>query len=119
MKPGDSLQQIELEILEFVRVRDWEQFYDAKNLCMAISVEAGELAAVLRWVSNDEANAVVEQPDIRRRLAAEIADIGILLLELCHRTGIPFTDAIREKLMTNEINYPVDSSRGSAERRSE
>jgi dCTP diphosphatase len=116
MKSGDSLQQIELEILEFVRVREWEQYHDAKNLCMAISVEAGELAAVLRWVSNDEANAVARQPDIRQRLAAEIADIGILLLELCHRTGIPFTDAIRGKLLTNEINYPLGSSRGSAER---
>jgi hypothetical protein len=116
MTPGDSLQEIELEILEFVRVRDWQQFHDAKNLCMAISAEAGELAAVLRWVSNGEADAVAQQPDIRRRLAAEIADIGILLLELCHRTGIPFTDAIRGKLLTNGVNYPVGSSRGSAER---
>jgi dCTP diphosphatase len=116
MTPSDSLHEIELEILEFVRVRDWEQFHDAKNLCMAISVEAGELAAVLRWVSNDEANAVAQQPDIRRRLAAEIGDIGILLLELCHRTGIPFSDAIRAKLLTNGIHYPLGSSRGSAER---
>jgi dCTP diphosphatase len=116
MKSGDSVQQLELEIIDFVRVRDWEQFHDAKNLCMAIAVEAGELAAVLRWVSNNKANAVAQQPDTRQRLAAEIGDIGILLLELCHRTGITFTDAIRGKLSTNEINYPLGSSRGSAER---
>jgi NTP pyrophosphatase (non-canonical NTP hydrolase) len=116
MKPADSIDQIEREIVDFVRARDWEQFHDAKNLCMAIGVEAGELAAVLRWVSNEDANAVAQQPDIRRRLAAEIGDIGILLLELCNRTGIPFADAIRGKLLTNEINYPRGSSRGSAER---
>ena len=116
MKSRDSLQQIELEILAFVRDRDWEQFHDAKNLSMAISVEAGELAGVLRWVSNDEANAVAQQPEIRRRLAAEIGDIGILLLELCHRTGIIFTDAVREKLTSNAVNYPPGLSRGSAER---
>ena len=116
MTSGDSLQQIELEILDFVRLRDWEQFHDAKNLCMAISAEAGELAAVLRWVSNDDANAVAQEPETRERLAAEIGDIGILLLELCHRTGIPFAAAVRGKLLTNQINYPPGSSRGSAER---
>ena len=38
-----ALRELEQEICEFARKRDWEQFHTPKNLAMALSVEAGEL----------------------------------------------------------------------------
>jgi len=50
----DRLEEVVQELRGFAAEREWEQFHDPKNLVMA--VEAGELLAEYRWVSNAEAD---------------------------------------------------------------
>jgi dCTP diphosphatase len=42
--------------------------------------------------------------------------VGIALLLLCERTGIDLLQAISDKLERNRGRYPVEASRGRAER---
>ena len=112
----DRLEGVLEEIRKFVTERDWQQFHDPKNLAMAIASEAGELLAEYRWVSNAEADNLTKNEEHRGRIAAEVADVGIALLLFCNRTGIDLLKAIREKMKTNRLNYPVEQSRGKAER---
>jgi dCTP diphosphatase len=104
------------ELRLFVQEREWAKFHDPKNLSMAVASEAGELSALLRWVRNDEADAFVRLPENHERLRAEIADVAISLLLLCDRTGIELQKAILDKLELNRRNYPVETTRGRADR---
>ena len=97
------------DIRAFVRERDWEPFHDPKNLAMAIASEAGELAAELRWVPNDEADEHARREDVRERLADEAADVAITLLMFFDRTGIDPIVAMRTKLEKNRRKYPLPS----------
>jgi len=104
------------ELRKFVEERDWGKFHDPKNLSMAVASEAGELAALLRWVRNDEADAFVRRPENHERLRAEAADVAISLLLLCDRAGIELQQAILDKLEVNRRNYPAELTRGRADR---
>jgi hypothetical protein len=48
------------EIAERLRIfnaeRDWEQFHDAKNLALSISIEASELNECFLWKKAEEAD---------------------------------------------------------------
>lgn len=104
------------QLREFVSERDWQQFHDPKNLAMLVASEAGELLAEYRWVRGDEADAHSREPNARARIAAEIGDVGIALLLLCDRIGLDLQQAMAAKLALNAQRYPVESSRGRAER---
>lgn len=103
-----AARQVEVE-------RQWEQFHDPKNLAMALVSEAGELAALLRWVPNEQADAFLVDEEQRARFRNEIGDVGICLLLLCARTGIALGDAVLEKLARIGEKYPTALSVGRAD----
>ena len=109
---GDVLE----ELRAFVEERDWGQFHDPKNLAMAIASEAGELAALLRWVESAEADEFAAQPDNRKAIEGEIADVAIFLLLLADRLELDLPQTIRAKIATNRENHPVDETKGHARR---
>ncbi len=111
-----TLDELTAALRAFADARDWRQFHDPKNLAMLVASEAGELLAEYRWVRGDEADARSREPDARARIAAEIADVGIALLLLCDRIGLDLGDAVAAKLQRNAERYPVEASRGRAER---
>lgn len=104
------------ELRQFVAERDWSQFHDPKNLAMLLASEVGELVAEYRWVAGPAADARSRDPAARARIADEIGDVGIALFLLCERTGIDLPQAMSEKLAKNRARYPVEASRGKAER---
>ena len=111
-----NLEDVTAALRKFVAERDWQQFHDPKNLAMLVASEAGELLAEYRWVRNEDADAHSREPRARARIAAEVADVGIALLLLCDRIGLSLPDAIDSKLAANAVRYPVERSRGRAER---
>ena len=112
----DRLDSVIKDIRGFVEEREWEPFHDPKNLAMASASEAGELIAEYRWVPNADADRFTASEDHRPRISAEAADIGIALLLFCDRIGLDLFQAIEEKMVVNRRNYPVELSRGHAER---
>jgi NTP pyrophosphatase (non-canonical NTP hydrolase) len=67
-------------------------------------------------VKNEEADAASREPAARARIAAEIGDVGIALVLLCDRIGLDLVAAMRDKLARNRARYPVETSRGRADR---
>jgi NTP pyrophosphatase (non-canonical NTP hydrolase) len=112
----DRLESLTKDLREFVAEREWGQFHDPKNLAMAVASEAGELLAQYRWVANTEADRLTEDRDRRAKISAEAADVGIALFLFCDRIGVDLLDAIRLKMKANSQNYPVNRSKGRAER---
>lgn len=114
--PRDRLSVIRDRLRGFADERDWHQFHDPKNLAMAIASEAGELLAELRWIRSEDADSVLDEQAKREQIEAEVADIAIALLYFCDRTDIELLAAIERKIEANAANYPVDVSKGLAER---
>jgi dCTP diphosphatase len=112
----DDLETVMSELRRFVAERDWGQFHDPKNLAMLVASEAGELLAEYRWVAGSAADDHSRQGEARARIADEIGDVGIALLLLCDRIGVDLFEAVRSKLGRNRARYPVEASRGRAER---
>lgn len=50
-------------VREFVNEREWNQYHNAKNLSMAISVEASELMEELLWESSENVSEVVKKKE--------------------------------------------------------
>jgi len=99
-----EIDDLQIFISEFSTQREWEKFHSPKNLVMAITGEAGELASELQWISENE--IITDNPQLLNNIKLEIADIGIYLLRLCDRLEIDFADAIREKLEINDSRFP-------------
>ena len=112
----DRISEIQDRLQQFAAERDWSQYHDPKNLSMAVASEAGELAALFRWVRNDESDEFVSSEKNRDEVAGEVADIAIFLLLLCGRTGIDFAAAIEAKIAKDELNHPAELTRGHARR---
>jgi dCTP diphosphatase len=111
-----DLEAFVTELRQFVAEREWAQFHDPKNLAMLLASEVGELVAEYRWVAGQTADEHSRAAQPRTRIADEIGDVGIALLLLCERTGIDFLQAMSAKLAKNRARYPVEASRGKAER---
>ncbi len=104
------------DIRAFVEERDWSQYHDPKNLTMALTSEVGELAQLMRWVPNTDADAWGRNPKNREKLENEVADVAISLFMLVDRLQIDLPVAMRRKLEINRQNYPADVVRGRSER---
>lgn len=97
---------------EFVAERDWHSYHDAKNLSMAIAIEAAELMEHFQWLRTDELAASTADEALRGEVSDEMADIACFLLALVNRMGIDLSDAIRRKMVKNRAKYPADEFRG-------
>jgi len=110
----NELHELTETILKFRNQRDWHQFHTPKNLTAALGIEAGELQETMLWKTDSEITEFLESPDGRARVSAEVADVMIYALLLCHETGIEPIEAIRNKIAQNEAKYPVNLSKGSS-----
>ena len=100
MSEMEELGQI---IRDFAARRDWEKFHTPKNLAMAITGEAGELASEFQWLTGEESQELSKESLDNVRL--EIADIAIYLIRLCDVLQVNLTEAVKEKVSLNEIRF--------------
>ncbi len=100
----DSIKETTEAIKQFVRERDWEQFHNPKDMAVSIALEAGELLENFQWDRS---------PNLSN-LADECVDVAIYLFELADMLGIDLLAAIREKLVTNAMKYPVKKAKGKS-----
>ncbi len=111
-----SLQQ---ELAAFAAERDWEQFHTPKNLAMAMSGEAGELLELFQWLTPEQSEEIMADPDRGQRVREEAADVFAYLLRLADVLGIDLEQALIEKIAVNRTKYPVHLARGRADKYTE
>jgi NTP pyrophosphatase (non-canonical NTP hydrolase) len=101
-----DFQEIVAKLVAFRDERDWEQFHNAKDLALAISIEAGELLEVFLWKQANETN--------KERIKEELADILAFCFLLAEKYQLDIRQLMLDKIEVNARKYPVDKSRGTA-----
>ena len=94
-----------------------EQFHTPKNVAEAISIEAGELLENFLWLSSAESTEIGEEK--LRKIENEIADVTIFIIYLCSSLGINLLDIVSDKLLVNQLKYPVSKAKGSSKKYTE
>lgn len=106
MQKQDSLEEITEILRIFNHKRDWEQFHDAKNLALSISIEAAELNECFLWKNADEAD--------RTKVEEELADVFLCAIMLADKYDINVKDICMKKIERNAQKYPVEKAKGKA-----
>jgi dCTP diphosphatase len=97
-----------------VRAREWDRYHTPKNLAMALTVEAAELAEHFQWLTAEESRSL--QDGKREQIRDELADVLIYLTELADALDIDPIAAARDKIEKNALKYPVEKARGNAKK---
>lgn len=109
-----DIATIKDRIRRFSAERGWTRYHAPRNLAMQVSVEAGELLELFLWSSDTGPQPPVasRQP----RVAEELADVAISLLNLSAALGIDLAEAIEQKMAKNAEKYPVEKAWGRLEK---
>ena len=105
--------QLKRLIQQFVDEREWGKYHNSKDVAIAINVEAGELLESFEWVREHELPALEQDPEKRRHIGEEMADIMILCFNLANVLGFDVAETIGMKLEKNRRKYPADEVRGN------
>lgn len=103
------------QLIAFRDERDWAQFHDAKNLALALSIEAAELNELFLW-KNSETD--IDSID-REKLSDELADVLSFALLLADRLQLDPKAIVEAKIAKNAEKYPADKVKGSAKKYTE
>jgi NTP pyrophosphatase (non-canonical NTP hydrolase) len=109
-----TLADICRRVGDFVAARDWQQFHTARNLSVAIAIEAAELMERFQWLTDSQAAAAAKDPGERMAVIDELADVLIYALSLANALQVDVSTAILDKLERNEHRFPVERWRGCA-----
>lgn len=104
----NDIKEITQALLKFRDERDWAQFHNAKDLALALNIEAGELLEAFLWKAS-------EQADIDK-VKEELADVIAFALLLAEKYDLDVKQIVLQKIEQNALKYPVEKSRGSAKK---
>ncbi|MGL2994621.1 nucleotide pyrophosphohydrolase [Flavobacterium sp. TSSA_36] len=103
-----DFQIIIQELIKFRNERDWEQFHNAKDLALAVNIEAGELLELFLWKNPEEAN--------REKIKEELADVFAYAFLLAEKYNFDVKEIVLDKIKRNGEKYPIDKSKGTAKK---
>jgi dCTP diphosphatase len=116
MMKNINIEKLMAEINLFTQERDWEKFHSTKNLAMALSVETSELVEIFQWMTEAESDTLNENPSKKEHLEEEMADVFYYLLKIAFKHQINLEDAVLKKIQKNKLKYPIEKSKGIAEK---
>lgn len=107
-----DIPALQATLRRFAEQRRWPPFHTPKNLSMALMVEAAELLELFQWLTPEESRALAQTGPGRERVAEEMADVLLYLVQLADHTGIDLDEAVQRKLRMNALKHPppVDGS---------
>ena len=114
-----KIHDLKEKIREFCSVRDWDQFHNAKELAIALSVEASELLEVFMWKTPQEVQKLFENEKKKEDIQDEMADILFLLTRMAQIYDIDLSEALDKKIEKNDKKYPVDKVKGLSKKYNE
>jgi dCTP diphosphatase len=76
-----TLEAISQRLIQFARERDWDQFHQPRNLCLALMGEMGELAEIFQWKGDNNWEGFQDEKELDRA-GQELADCAIYLIRL-------------------------------------
>lgn len=106
----DKLIELKNRIIEFRRVRDWEQFHNPKDLALSLVLEATEVLEHFQWKNGDAISEYVTQN--KAVIGEELADVLYWLILIGHDLDIDILEALDDKMTKNSLKYPVEKAKG-------
>ena len=107
-----KVANLKSRVRTFCEARDWDQFHGPKDLAIGLATEAGELLEIFRFLSDEQCAAKLADPESRRAIENELADVFFFLLRFAQRFDIDLDAALAAKMKLNAERYPVEKSRG-------
>jgi NTP pyrophosphatase (non-canonical NTP hydrolase) len=102
-----DLQALQFTLRDFAAKRDWQPFHTPKNLSTALMVEAAELAEIFQWMTSVDSQRAHTDEATKERIADEVADVLLYLLQLADHCAIDLPQAVANKLVKNAIKHPI------------
>jgi NTP pyrophosphatase (non-canonical NTP hydrolase) len=102
-----NLSELQAELRHFAAERDWQPFHTPKNLSTALMVEAAELAEIFQWMTPEQSQVANLDRDRKGRIADEVADVLLYLLQLADHCQVDLAQAAVHKLARNALKYPA------------
>jgi NTP pyrophosphatase (non-canonical NTP hydrolase) len=106
-----NIKKITQALIQFRDERDWAQFHNAKDLAVALNIEAGELLEAFLWKNSEEAKT--------EKVKEELADVFAYALLLADKYNFNIEEIVLEKINSNAKKYPVDKAKGTAKKYNE
>ena len=107
------IHELKEKIKKFCEARDWDQFHNAKDLAIGLSVEASELLEIFLWKSPKEIEELFQNKKKKADIEDEMADVLYFLIRLAERYDLDLTDVLEKKMEKNEEKYPIEKAKGS------
>ena len=92
---------------DFAKRRGWSEYRTPKNLCMALTVEVGELVEIFQWMNNQQSLLVKNDEKRMQHIQEEMADVLSYLIQLSGVLNVDLEEAFWEKTKKNEEKYPI------------
>jgi NTP pyrophosphatase (non-canonical NTP hydrolase) len=108
-----KIHELKEKVKAFCDERDWEQFHNAKELAIALSIEASELLEIFRWKTHEEVDALFKDPKKKEDIEDEMADIFYFLIRIAQKYDLDLSESLDKKMEKNNNKYPVDKVKGS------
>lgn len=102
-----DIHALQLSLREFAAARHWQPFHTPKNLSAALMVEAAELVEIFQWMTAEESQAAQSEPATKEKIADEVADVMLYLLQVADHCAIDIPRAVANKLVKNAVKHPV------------
>lgn len=106
-----DIKEITQALLKFRDERNWAQFHTAKDLALALNIEAGELLEAFLWKSSDQADI--------DKVKEELADVVAFALLLAEKYDLDMKQIVLQKIEQNALKYPVEKAKDSAKKYTE
>lgn len=102
-----TMSQLKKHIQDFSDARGWRKDQNAKDLVMALTVEAAELAGIFMWMHSDSVEDIREDPKEFEHMREELADVFWYLCRICGHFDVDLARAVEDKTVKNAKKYPV------------
>jgi len=99
------MEKLRTALRAFAKEREWQRYHSPKNLAMALSVEAAELAEIFQWTEGDQSYQADEAT--LRHIAEEVGDVMIYLTMLADKFDLDPLSCARNKMVLNNKKYPI------------
>lgn len=100
------MNSFQKRIKKFSDQRDWNQFYNPKDLLLGIVEEVGEIRNIVKWEQNRETLHKVLK-DNKDELEDNIGDLYWFLAILATTNNIDIDKAIDKVIKKNEKRFPI------------
>ncbi len=105
------MNKFQKQIQKFSDDRNWNQFYNPKDILLGIVEEIGELRNLIKWEQNPEILKKVLKEN-KEEVKDAVGDIYWFLSLLANSCGVDIDEAIEMTIKDNEKRFPVKKTKG-------